>query len=158
MNTQMNVEIGLSEAARAQSVDALKRLLAETYALYVKTHGYHWNVTGELFHSLHDLFMTQYTELWASLDEIAERIRALGAFAPGSSAELLEGATIVPDNGVPEAGDMIVSLARGHEAVARIARCGIKVAAAVDDEVTADLMTQRATIADKTAWMLRASL
>jgi len=154
----MNIEIGLSETARSHSVESLKQLLAETYALYVKTHGYHWNVTGERFQSLHALFMTQYTELWMALDEIAERIRALGAFAPGSSAELLEGATIVSDNGVPDAADMVANLARGHEAVARVARNGIKVAVTAEDDVTADLMTQRATIADKTAWMLRASL
>ena len=152
------IDIGIPANQRLEIAEGLGRLLADSYVLYGKTHGFHWNVTGAMFTSLHAMFMTQYTELWASLDEIAERIRSLGAFAPGSSAELLEGATIVPDNGVPEAGDMIVSLARGHETIARIARRGIKIAAAVDDDVTADLMTQRATIADKTAWMLRASL
>jgi starvation-inducible DNA-binding protein len=154
----MNIEIGLSETDREQSVGVLKRLLSETYALYIKTHGYHWNVTGPRFQSLHELFMTQYTELWTSLDEIAERIRALDAFAPGSSSALSEGATIAPDNGVPSAEDMVANLVRGHETIARVAREGIKIAASVEDDVTADLMTQRATIADKTAWMLRASL
>ena len=94
----MAIEIGLNDASREQSVKALKRVLGETYALYSKTHGYHWNVTGLHFQSLHTLFMTQYTELWNALDEIAERIRALGAFAPGGSAEMLEFATIGPDN------------------------------------------------------------
>lgn len=154
----MDIEIGLTEADRAKSVDALKRLLGETYALYVKTHGYHWNVTGPRFQALHAEFMAQYSELWAALDEIAERIRALGLFAPGSSAEMLEQATITPDNGVPDAEAMIADLVRGHEAVARAARDGINVASESGDDVTVDLLTQRATIADKTAWMLRASL
>lgn len=154
----MDIEIGLSESERAQSVAALKRLLGETYALYVKTHGYHWNVTGPRFQALHAEFMSQYTELWTALDEIAERIRALGFFAPGSSAELLETASIMPDNGVPEADAMLANLARGHEAVARAARDGIKIATQAGDDVTVDLLTQRATLADKTAWMLRASL
>jgi len=154
----MEIEIGLSDSERTQSVAGLRRLLAETYALYIKTHGYHWNVTGARFQALHADFMTQYTELWAALDEIAERIRALGHFAPGSSADLLSDATIAPDNGVPDADSMVANLVRGHEAVARAARNGIKVATEAGDDVTADLMTQRATIADKTAWMLRSSL
>lgn len=154
----MTIEIGIAEQGREASATALRRLLGETYALYTKTHGYHWNVTGPRFQSLHDMFMTQYTELWTALDEIAERIRALGHFAPGSSAEMLEQATIPADNGVPEAEAMIANLARGHEAVARAARDGIEAATKSGDDVTADLMTQRATIADKTAWMLRSSL
>ena len=154
----MDIEIGLSESDRLQSATALKRVLSETYALYVKTHGYHWNVTGPRFQALHAEFMTQYTELWAALDELAERIRALDVFAPGSSTELLEHATITADNGVPDAEVMIANLARGHEAVARAARQGIEEASAVGDDVTVDLLTQRTTVADKTAWMLRASL
>ena len=154
----MDIEIGLTETDRAKSVDALKRLLGETYALYVKTHGYHWNVTGPRFQALHAEFMAQYSELWAALDEIAERISALGKFAPGSSAEMLEHATIKADNGVPDADAMIANLVRGHEAVARAAREGIEIASQSGDDVTVDLLTQRATIADKTAWMLRASL
>jgi starvation-inducible DNA-binding protein len=154
----MSIQIGISETGREDSATALKRLLGETYALYIKTHGYHWNVTGPRFQSLHDMFMTQYTELWTALDEIAERVRALGHFAPGSSSEMMEPASIPQDSGVPKADDMIANLARGHEAVARAARDGIEVATNAGDEVTADLMTQRATIADKTAWMLRSSL
>lgn len=154
----MTIEIGLSDQNREASANALKRLLGETYALYIKTHGYHWNVTGPRFQSLHDMFMTQYTELWMALDEIAERIRALGEFAPGSSSEMMEPASIPADNGVPDAEAMIANLARGHEAVARAARDGINAATNAGDDVTADLMTQRATIADKTAWMLRSSL
>ena len=154
----MNVEIGISEADRAKSAAALKRLLGETYALYIKTHGYHWNVTGPRFQSLHEVFMTQYTELWAALDELAERIRALGRFAPGSSGEMMQDASIEPDTSVPDAATMVPNLALGHEAVARAARDGIRIAGEAGDDVTADLMTQRATIADKPAWMLRASL
>ncbi len=154
----MKVEIGISETDRAKSAAALKRLLGETYALYIKTHGYHWNVTGPRFQSLHEVFMTQYTELWAALDELAERIRALGHFAPGSSAEMMNDASIEADASVPDAETMVANLARGHEAVARAARDGIEIAGDAGDDVTADLMTQRATIADKTAWMLRASL
>ncbi|MCR9196132.1 MAG: DNA starvation/stationary phase protection protein [Hyphomonas sp.] len=154
----MNVEIGISETDRTKSARALKRLLSETYALYIKTHGYHWNVTGPRFQSLHEVFMTQYTELWAALDELAERIRALGHFAPGSSNEMMQDASIESDITVPDAETMVANLARGHEAVARAARDGIRVAEEAGDDVTADLMTQRATIADKTAWMLRASL
>ena len=154
----MGIEIGLSEHDREQSASALKRLLGETYALYVKTHGYHWNVTGPRFQALHAEFMTQYQELWTALDEIAERIRALGVFAPGSSAELLEHATIPADNGVPDAESMLANLVRGHETVARAAREGMALASEACDDVTVDLLTQRATIADKTAWMLRSSL
>lgn len=154
----MEMEIGISEHDRAKSAAALRRLLGETYALYIKTHGYHWNVTGPRFSSLHELFMTQYTELWAALDELAERIRSLGHFAPGSSAEMMANASIEGDESIPSAEAMVANLALGHEAVARAAREGIQIASEAGDDVSADLMTQRATIADKTAWMLRSSL
>lgn len=154
----MPIDIGLTEAERQRSVDALKKLLGETYALYAKTHGYHWNVTGPRFNELHAMFMTQYTELWAALDEIAERIRALDHFAPGSPGEMTDLATIKPDNGIPEASDMVANLAKGHEAVSRAAKEGLKVAEENGDAVSADLFTQRAQIAEKTAWMLRASI
>lgn len=154
----MSINIGMSDAERKSSADALKDLLGETYALYTKTHGYHWNVTGPRFNSLHAMFMEQYVELWNALDEIAERIRALGHFAPGSSGEMLEHATIKPDNNVPDADDMVKNLAAGHEAVARVAKKGIEIAEKADDPVSVDLFTQRAQIAEKTAWMLRASV
>ena len=112
----MKVEIGISESDRTKSAEALKRLLGETYALYIKTHGYHWNVTGPRFQSLHEVFMTQYTELWAALDELAERIRALGHFAPGSSGEMMQDASIEADTSVPDAETMVANLARGHAA------------------------------------------
>jgi starvation-inducible DNA-binding protein len=154
----MPIDIGLTETQREASVGALKQLLGETYALYAKTHGYHWNVTGPRFNELHAMFMTQYTELWAALDEIAERIRALDHFAPGSPGEMTDLATIKPDNGIPDAGDMVANLAKGHEAVSRAAKKGLKIAEETGDAVSADLFTQRAQIAEKTAWMLRASI
>ena len=154
----MAINIGLNDQSRERSVAALKRVLGETYALYSKTHGYHWNVTGPNFQTLHSMFMTQYTELWAALDELAERIRALGHFAPASSGELLEFATIGPDNEIPSASKMVANLAAAHETLARALREGILAAEEAGDDVTVDLFTQRATIADKTAWMLRASL
>ena len=153
----MMIDIGLSDTARQQSADALKVLLGETYALYTKTHGYHWNVTGPRFNELHGMFMAQYNELWLALDLIAERIRALGHFAPGSSSEMLENATIKPDKGVPDAAEMVKNLAAGHEAVSRAAKSGIKIGEKTHYPVSVDLFTQRAQIAEKTAWMLRAS-
>lgn len=154
----MNIDIGLSETNRDAAITALKTVLGETYALYSKTHGYHWNVTGPNFQALHDMFMTQYTDLWEALDTIAERIRALGAFAPGSASEILDAASIRPDNGVPDAATMVSNLARGHETLAKAIRDAIASAEQAGDDVTVDLLIQRATIADKTAWMLRASL
>lgn len=154
----MSVDIGLEKSDRTASAEAVRKVLGETYALYFKTHGYHWNVTGPRFKALHELFMEQYTELWRALDELAERIRALGEFAPASSDEIASYATIKPDNGVPDAEDMINNLVRGHETIAQVAKDGVKVAESVDDAVTADLLTQRAAIAEKTAWMLRASI
>ena len=153
----MDMDIGLSETERESAIAALKKVLGETYALYAKTHGYHWNVTGPNFQALHDMFATQYMDLWEALDTIAERIRALGTFAPGSTAEILEHATIRPDNGVPDASAMVANLARGQETLARVTRDAIKRAEDAGDDVTVDLLIQRATIADKTAWMLRAS-
>ena len=148
----------MSNTDRNASIEALRNVLGDTYALYVKTHGYHWNVTGPRFKSLHELFMQQYTELWQALDELAERIRALGEYAPASSDEIASYATIKPDNGVPDAEDMINNLVRGHETIAQVAREGVDAAESGDDVVTADLLTQRAAAAEKAAWMLRASL
>ncbi|GGB74396.1 MULTISPECIES: Dps family protein [Henriciella] len=153
----MPIDIGLTDDQRKKSVEAIRKVLGETYALYSKTHSYHWNVTGPRFQSLHAMFMEQYTELWAALDELAERIRALDYYAPASTEEMYSYATIRADNGVPDAEAMVTNLSKGHEAVARAAREGVAAVAEFDD-VTADMLTQRATIADKTAWMLRASL
>ena len=148
----------MSNTDRKASVEALRNVLGETYALYFKTHGYHWNVTGPRFKSLHELFMQQYTELWTALDELAERLRSLGEFAPGSTDEMLSTATIKPDNGVPDSEDMINNLVRGHETLAEVARAGVEAAESDGDIVTVDLLTQRAAISEKAAWMLRASV
>ena len=154
----MPMDIGIEEAGRQASADAIKTVLADTYALYVKTHGYHWNVTGPRFSSLHALFEVQYRELWAALDVLAERVRALGHYAPASTDEMLAPATIKPDNGVPDAEQMLVNLAKGHEMLSKTAKAALKAAEAVGDEVTVDLMVQRADVAEKTAWMLRSSV
>ncbi|MAP95333.1 MAG: DNA starvation/stationary phase protection protein [Ponticaulis sp.] len=139
-------------------VSALKSVMGDTYALYVKTHGYHWNVTGPRFKSLHDLFMEQYTELWTALDEIAERIRAIGAFAPGSTEAILANATIKPDNSEPDAEAMIENLASGHDMLSATLKKALDVADEIGDDVTVDLFTQRMTVSQKTAWMLRSSI
>ncbi len=154
----MDIEIGIDKAARKDIVAELRKVLAETYALYGKTHSYHWNVTGPRFHALHTMFEAQYRELWAALDVIAERLRALGAFAPTSTTDMAALATIPLDNDVPGAEEMIRNLAAGHETVSRSAKSALKVAEAHDDASTADLLTARATIAEKTAWMLRSSM
>jgi len=154
----MAIDIGISQKGRDASAGAVKQVLGETYALYFKTHGYHWNVTGPRFSELHNLFMTQYTELWTALDDLAERMRSLDHFAPGSSAEMMDVATIKADKSVPDAADMVRNLAAGHETVARAAKDAVSIAEEVGDVVTADLMTQRADLHEKTAWMLRSSV
>jgi starvation-inducible DNA-binding protein len=154
----MDIDIGISEAGRDAIAGQLEAVLADTYALYGRTHAYHWNVTGPRFHSLHTLFEEQYRELWAALDEIAERIRALGVFAPMSLSVLAAKSTIGADNEVPSAEVMVKNLASGQEALARTAKEALGVAEDHGDPATADLLTIRAQTAEKTAWMLRASL
>jgi starvation-inducible DNA-binding protein len=134
-------------------------VLADTYTLYLTTHNFHWNVTGPHFNSLHAMFMEQYTELWGSTDVIAERIRALGHYAPGSYAEFSKIAT-VPDvpRDPPKAMEMVRILVKGHETVSRIAREFIPVAEEAGDDPTADMLTARCTVHDQTAWMLRSLL
>ena len=153
------IHIGISEKDRAAIAEGLSRLLADTYTLYLTTHNFHWNVTGPMFTSLHAMFMVQYTELWNAVDPIAERIRSLGHKAPGSYAQFgaltsLNDAPTVP----PPALDMVRVLVEGHEAVARTARSIFSVADKANDEPTADLLTQRLTVHEQTAWMLRAIL
>jgi len=152
---EIPVNIGISEDQRQQIADGLSRLLADTYTLYLKTHNFHWNVTGPMFNTLHLMFETQYTELATAVDEIAERIRALGFPAPGSYAAYAELSSIPEAEGVPAAEDMIRQLAEGQETVVRIAREVFSAADAGNDEVTADLLTQRMQIHEKNAWMLR---
>jgi starvation-inducible DNA-binding protein len=153
------LDIGISEQDRAQIAKGLSKLLADTYTLYLTTHNFHWNVTGPMFNTLHAMFMTQYTELWNAVDPIAERIRALGHWAPGSYAQFGSLASM-PDAPLspPKAMDMVRTLVKGHEAVARTARELFAIAATADDQPTADLLTQRLDIHEKTAWMLRSML
>ncbi len=152
------IDIGIDDKARKQISDALAALLADTYTLYLKTHGFHWNVEGPMFSTLHQMFMTQYTELWGALDAIAERIRALGFPAPGSYQELGRLTSIEETVGEPEAMEMVRILVKGHEAVARTARKAFPVADKAGDESTTDLLTQRLQVHEKTAWMLRSLL
>jgi starvation-inducible DNA-binding protein len=152
------IDIGISEKDREKIADGLARLLADTFALYLKTHNFHWNVKGPMFQTLHVMFMEQYNELWLALDAVAERIRALGFPAPGTASAFAKLSSIPETPGVPDAKEMVRILVQGHEAVARTAR---KLFPAVDkasDEPTADLLTQRMQVHEKTAWMLRSLL
>jgi starvation-inducible DNA-binding protein len=153
----MDVNTGLDETARKGIADGLAKLLADTYALYLKTHGYHWNVAGPMFRSLHLMFEEQYMELRDAVDEIAERILALGYPAPASYAELGRLASVPDDPTVPEAMEMVRRLVDGHETVIRTARDVVRVAEASEDVATADLATVRIETHEKTAWMLRAT-
>jgi len=153
------INIGISEKDRAAIAAGLAKLLADTYTLYLTTHNFHWNVTGPMFNTLHAMFMAQYTELWTAVDPIAERIRSLGHPAPGSYAQFgklssLKDAPTEP----PKALEMVRILMQGHEAVARTARSVFPLADKAGDEPTADLLTQRLTVHEQTAWMLRSLL
>jgi starvation-inducible DNA-binding protein len=154
----MAIDIGINDKDRARIAEALSRMLADSYILYLKTHNFHWNVTGPMFQTLHIMFMQQYTELWNSLDLIAERIRALGHPASGSYKRYAELSTIQEEEGVPPAVEMIKQLVAGQEAVTRTARAAFKIADGADDQPTADLLTQRMEILEKNAWMLRSLL
>ncbi|MEO8010533.1 MAG: Dps family protein [Dokdonella sp.] len=154
----MAIDIGISHKDRKKIADGLSRLLADNYSLYLKTHGFHWNVTGPMFNSLHLMFETQYNELWLANDLIAERIRALDVFAPGSSAQFGKLSSIKEENGVPEWKEMVQQLVDGHETAARTGRAAFKLADSADDQPTADLITQRLEAHEKTAWMLRSLL
>jgi starvation-inducible DNA-binding protein len=152
------IDIGISEEDRGKIADGLSRLLADSYTLYLMTHNFHWNVTGPMFNSLHQMFMEQYTEQWQALDEIAERIRALGYPAPGTYKEYVARASIEEVEGVPSAQDMIRHLVKAQEATARTARQVFPIVEAASDQPTADLLTQRMEVHEKTAWMLRSLL
>jgi starvation-inducible DNA-binding protein len=152
------MDIGISEADRKAITDGLARLLADTYTLYLKTHNYHWNVTGPMFQTLHLMFESQYNELALAVDLIAERIRALGAPAPGSYREFGELSSVPEDDDHPGASEMIRRLVLGQESVARTARSLFPLVEQAHDEPTADLLTQRLQIHEKTAWMLRSLL
>lgn len=154
----LKMDIGISEGSRKEIVKGLSHFLADTYTLYLKTHYFHWNVTGPMFQTLHLMFETQYTELWMAVDTVAERIRALGGFAPGSYKDFSSLTTIPETEGVPVAEKMIQELVSGNEAVCRTARALIPAAEEAHDEATMDLLTQRLQIHEKTAWMLRSLL
>ncbi|HUG59894.1 MAG TPA: Dps family protein [Candidimonas sp.] len=152
------IDIGISDKDRSTVAAELSKMLADSYTLYLMTHNFHWNVTGPLFNTLHQMFMAQYTEEWQALDAIAERIRALGHYAPGTYAEYAKLSSIAEPSSVPNAEEMIQLLVRGNEAVAKTARAAFKKADGVDDQPTADLLTQRLDIHEKNAWMLRSLL
>jgi len=152
------IDIGISVKDREAIAKGLSCVLADTYTLYLKTHAFHWNVEGPMFNTLHLMFMGQYTELWNALDAIAERIRALGFPAPGSYKQLGKLTSIDDTEGVPEAMEMVRLLVKGHEAVTRTARKAFDAVDNAGDEATADLLTQRLQIHEKTAWMLRSLL
>jgi starvation-inducible DNA-binding protein len=154
----MNIDIGIDQGQRETIAKGLSSVLADTYTLYLKTHNFHWNVTGPMFQTLHLMFETHYNELWLAVDLIAERIRALGLPAPGTYREFSELSAISEDVGVPKAHDMIRKLVEGHETVARTARKVFKAAEAASDQPTCDLLTQRMQVHEKTAWMLRSLL
>ena len=152
------VNIGISDANRKKIAEGLSRLLADSYTLYLMTHNFHWNVTGPQFNTLHTMFMDQYTEQWNALDVIAERIRALGFPAPGTYKEFVQLASIEEVEGVPKADDMIRHLVLAQEATARTARELFPVVDKANDQPTADVLTQRIDVHEKTAWMLRSLL
>lgn len=154
----MKIDIGISEQDRAEIAQCLGRLLADSYTLYLKTHNFHWNVTGPMFQTLHVMFETQYTELALAVDLIAERIRSLGHPAPGTYGDYQRLTSIPEITGVPKAQDMIRQLVEGQETVVRTARAAFPAAERAGDEATADLLTQRIQLHEKTAWMLRSLL
>ncbi|MEA5550990.1 Dps family protein [Anabaena cylindrica UHCC 0172] len=153
-----NINIGIDDVSRAKIAEGLSRLLADTYSLYLKTHNFHWNVTGPMFQTLHLMFETQYTELALAVDLIAERIRALGYPAPGTYSEYAKLSSIPETPGVPKAQAMIHLLVEGQEAIVRTARSILPLVDDVNDEPSADLLTQRMQVHEKTAWMLRSLL
>jgi starvation-inducible DNA-binding protein len=152
------IEIGISPNDRQAISDGLSNLLADTYTLYLKTQSFHWNVTGPMFRALHSMFEEQYSELAGAVDEIAERIRALGHTAPGSFSHFLKLASVQEEDGAPAAEEMIRQLVAGHEAVVRTARNAFTTADEAEDQVTADLLTERMQVHEKQAWMLRSLL
>jgi starvation-inducible DNA-binding protein len=154
----MSINIGIEEQDRREIAEGLSRLLADTFTLYLKTHNFHWNVTGPMFQTLHLMFEEQYNELWTATDLVAERIRALGHFAPATYKEFARLTSITEEDGVPVATQMIRQLVEGHETAARTARSVITIAERASDAPTADLLTQRLQVHEKTAWMLRSLL
>lgn len=154
----MQIDIGIDEGDRRAIAEGLSRVLADSYTLYLKTHNYHWNVTGPMFQTLHLMFEAQYTELAMAVDLVAERIRALGERAPGSYREFAKLSAVSEDEDEPDATEMIRRLVQGQETVVRTARSVFPVVQRAGDEATADLLTQRMQVHEKAAWMLRSLL
>ena len=154
----MEINTGIPAKQRAAIAQGLSRLLADTYVVYLKTHNFHWNVEGPMFQTLHQMFMEQYTEAWNAIDLIAERIRSLGEYAPGTYREYLKLARVKETDGVPAAEEMVRLLIEGQEAVVRTARELLPLADEASDEPTLDLLTQRMQVHEKNAWMLRSLL
>lgn len=154
----MKIDIGIEAAQREEIAGGLSRVLADTYTLYLKTHNFHWNVTGPMFQTLHLMFEAHYNELALAVDLIAERIRALGFPAPGTYRQFAQLSSIKEEDGIPKAQEMIRLLVEGHETVARTARQVFKSAEGASDQPTCDLLTQRMQVHEKTAWMLRSLL
>lgn len=153
------IEIGIDEHDRKEIAAGLSHLLADTYSLYLKTHSYHWNVVGPMFTTLHAMFEDQYTELAVAVDDVAERIRALGERAPGSYGEFAELSSVATEDAdAPDATQMIQRLVEAHETVVRTARSVFPTVEEASDEASADLLTQRMQVHEKTAWMLRSLL
>lgn len=152
----MEPDIGIKKKERQAVAEALVQVLTDTYALYAKTHAYHWNVTGPQFNSLHAMFMAQYVALWNALDEIAERVRSLGVLAPGPE-DIAKNTRIAADNGPASAEQMVLNLLKGHETLVKSARDALRRSEEAEDDASADLMTQRVAFSEKTAWMLRAT-
>lgn len=154
----MKIDIGISEKDRKEVAHGLSKLLADTYTLYLKTHNFHWNVEGPMFQTLHIMFMGQYTEMWNALDLLAERIRALGHYAPGTYTEFAKLSSIKESKSIPKALKMVEELILGHEAVIKTTRQVFHAAEAAKDQTTMDVLTQRLDIHEKTTWMLRSLL
>ena len=154
----MTIDIGIDQQDRTRIAQGLSRMLADTYLLYLKTHNFHWNVEGPMFQTLHQMFMEEYVEAWNAIDLIAERIRALGHYAPGTYKEYVKLGSIKETDGVPKAEQMVKLLIQAQEAVVRTARSVLPIAEDANDQPTLDLLTQRMQIHEKNAWMLRSLL
>lgn len=154
----MSIDIGIKRKDREAVAKGLSQLLADTYSLYLKTHSFHWNVTGPKFNDLHQMFETHYTEMWTAADEIAERIRTLDIISPGSYSQFAALTSIKEETGAPDAKTMLTQLLEGHETLTASARTAFDVADAADDQGSADLATARMQVHEKTAWMLRSML
>jgi len=154
----MGIDIGIGDNARKEICEGLSKVLADTYLLYLKTHGFHWNVTGPRFQQLHTLFEEQYREMWAAIDDIAERIRTLGFHAPASYGAFTKLASIEEQDESPEAEQMLADLVKGNEAVLKTLRAALPAAQDAGDEATVDLLVGRLSVHEKAAWMLRSHL